>query len=59
MLPELSGRVAVINGAGSGIGRGLVTRCTAAGMRVVAADVELEALKETVRWPRASRPAPK
>ncbi len=48
MLAELADKVAVITGAGSGIGRGLVQRCAQAGMRVVAADVEPGALKETV-----------
>ena len=48
MLTELSGRVAVITGAGSGIGRGLVQRCAESGMRVVASDVEAGALAETV-----------
>ena len=48
MLTELSGRVAVITGAGSGIGRGLVQRCAESGMRVIASDVETAALAETV-----------
>lgn len=48
MLTELSGKVAVVTGAASGIGRGLVQRCAQQGMRVVAADVEAGALEETV-----------
>ncbi len=48
MLAELSDKVAVVTGAASGIGRGLVQRCAQAGMRVVAADVEAGALDETV-----------
>jgi NAD(P)-dependent dehydrogenase (short-subunit alcohol dehydrogenase family) len=48
VLTELSGKVAVVTGAASGIGRGLVQRCAQAGMRVVAADVEPGALEETV-----------
>ncbi len=48
MLAELSDKVAVVTGAASGIGRGLVQRCAQAGMRVVAADVEAAALEETV-----------
>ncbi|HEX6312483.1 MAG TPA: SDR family NAD(P)-dependent oxidoreductase [Acidimicrobiia bacterium] len=40
-------RVAVVTGAGSGIGRGLARRAGAEGMRVVVADVEAEALAET------------
>ena len=37
-------KVAVITGAASGIGRALADRCARAGMRVVLADVEAEAL---------------
>jgi NAD(P)-dependent dehydrogenase (short-subunit alcohol dehydrogenase family) len=48
VLAELSGKVAVVTGAASGIGRGLVQRCAQEGMRVVAADVEAGALEETV-----------
>lgn len=42
------GDVAVITGAGSGIGRALSLRAAALGMRVVAADVEQPRLDETV-----------
>jgi NAD(P)-dependent dehydrogenase (short-subunit alcohol dehydrogenase family) len=48
MIEDLSGKTAVVTGAASGIGRALVIRCTASGMRVVASDVEAEALDETV-----------
>jgi NAD(P)-dependent dehydrogenase (short-subunit alcohol dehydrogenase family) len=48
MLPELAGKVAVITGAGSGIGRGLAEACAREGMKVVAADIEPQALQETV-----------
>lgn len=48
MLTEFAGKVAVITGAGSGIGRALVERCVAEGMSVVAADVEQGALDETL-----------
>jgi NAD(P)-dependent dehydrogenase (short-subunit alcohol dehydrogenase family) len=48
MLTELAGRVAVITGAGSGIGRALAQACAREGMKVVAADVEPGALQETV-----------
>jgi len=48
MITDFNGKVAVITGAGSGIGRALVIRGVAEGMHVVAADVEKDALDETV-----------
>jgi len=39
-MKEFKGKVAVITGAASGIGRGLAERCVREGMRVVLADVE-------------------
>ena len=39
-MMQLSGRVAVITGGGSGIGAALANACAAAGMKVVIADVE-------------------
>src|SRR5439155_12630836 len=48
VITDFSGKVAVITGAGSGIGRALALRCAGAGMHVVAADVEDAALDETV-----------
>lgn len=47
-MEQLAGRVAVVTGAGSGIGRALTQRLTADGMHVVAADVEEDALEEAV-----------
>ena len=44
MLNDLPGKVAVVTGAGSGIGRSLVVALAAEGMRVVAADIEADAL---------------
>jgi NAD(P)-dependent dehydrogenase (short-subunit alcohol dehydrogenase family) len=43
-MEQLEGRVAVVTGAASGIGRALVDRFAQAGMKVVLADVEEEAL---------------
>jgi NAD(P)-dependent dehydrogenase (short-subunit alcohol dehydrogenase family) len=48
VLTDFGGKVAVITGAGSGIGRALAQRCGAEGMHVVAVDVEPAALDETV-----------
>ena len=45
-MEHFDGRVAVITGAGSGIGRAVAGRAAAEGMRVVIADVELGALEE-------------
>lgn len=46
-MQELTGKVAVVTGAGSGIGRSLVGALVAAGVRVVAADIEVDALQQT------------
>jgi NAD(P)-dependent dehydrogenase (short-subunit alcohol dehydrogenase family) len=45
-MKELQGKVAVITGAASGIGRAVADAAAAAGMKVVLADIEEAALKE-------------
>jgi NAD(P)-dependent dehydrogenase (short-subunit alcohol dehydrogenase family) len=43
-MKEFQGKVAVVTGAASGIGRGLAERCAKARMKVVLADIEEQAL---------------
>ena len=47
-MHSVEGRVAVVTGAAAGMGLGMVRAFTAAGMRVVAADVRADALDEAV-----------
>ena len=46
-MRDLAGKVALVTGAASGIGRGLVEAMAAAGMAIVAADVDSEGLAAT------------
>ena len=48
-MQEFAGKVAVVTGAASGIGRALAMRFARAGMKVVLADVEAGALSEAAR----------
>jgi len=47
-MDQFAGRVAVVTGAGSGMGRAFALRFAAEGMKVVAADVQQDALEQTV-----------
>ena len=47
-MNDFAGRVAVVTGAASGIGRGLARHAAREGMRVVLADVETQALEDAV-----------
>jgi NAD(P)-dependent dehydrogenase (short-subunit alcohol dehydrogenase family) len=53
-MKEFHGKVAVITGAASGIGRALAERCVQEGMRAVLADVEVEALANAEAGLKAS-----
>ena len=46
---ELKGKVAIVTGAGCGIGRGITRRLSEAGARVVAADIDLAAAQQTIK----------
>jgi len=48
-MQELQGRVAVVTGGGSGIGEGIGYAAAAAGMRVVAADIERGAAERVAK----------
>ena len=45
-MKPYEGRVAVITGAGSGIGLGIARRCAAQGMHLILADIEKQALEQ-------------
>lgn len=53
-MQQLSGKVAVVTGAASGIGFGLAEAFAAEGMKVVLADVEEEALRDAAATLRAT-----
>jgi NAD(P)-dependent dehydrogenase (short-subunit alcohol dehydrogenase family) len=52
-MEQLEGRVAVVTGAASGIGRAMATRFAAEGMKVVLADIDEHALDDAVHELRA------
>jgi NAD(P)-dependent dehydrogenase (short-subunit alcohol dehydrogenase family) len=48
MMKDFQDKVAVVTGAASGIGAALVQGCAAQGMRVVAADIDVEGANKTI-----------
>jgi NAD(P)-dependent dehydrogenase (short-subunit alcohol dehydrogenase family) len=55
-MHDLTNKVAVITGAGSGLGRELVLACARRGMSIAGADVDEPGLAETQRLLQAERP---
>ena len=53
-MKDVQGKVAVVTGAASGIGRGMCEAFVEAGMRVVLSDVEQQALERTTETLRAA-----
>ena len=46
-LPDLAGKVAVVTGGASGIGKGIATRLVAEGAQVIIADIQRDAMEAT------------
>ena len=56
-MQQLAGRIAVVTGGGTGMGRELVLQLSAEGCHVAACDVHLDRLEETAEQARGAAPA--
>ena len=56
-VESFTGRIAVVTGGGTGMGRELVVQLAAAGAHVSTCDLSTEAMEETARLARAAAPA--
>lgn len=56
-MQNLQGKVAVITGGGSGLGRELALRCAARGMKLVLGDVDEAGMQETLNQVKALDPS--
>ena len=56
-MQDFQGKVAVITGGGSGLGRELALSCAARGMHLVLGDVDEKGMQETVRLVAEAHPA--
>ncbi len=55
-MQDFQGKVAVITGGGSGLGRELALRCAARGMKLVLGDVDEKGMQETLRLVEEAQP---
>lgn len=56
-MKQLKGRVAVVTGAGSGIGRGVAQELAAEGCKLALVDINAETLEETAEMLKSAAPA--
>lgn len=47
-MKDFKGKIAVITGAGRGMGRGIALHCAKKGMKIVLADIRSQGIPETI-----------